>query len=79
MPLVVLERGYGVAQQGNTGCGIKTAHIATRHQATDAHPDFQGAKVDTKVDVRLHSNLNSVLISTSNTSKIMDILLLGNK
>ena len=35
--------------------------------------------MDTKVDVRLHSNLNSVLISTSNTSKILDILLLGNK
>ena len=62
------------------GCGIKTAHIATRHQATDARPDFQGAEVDTKVDVELHSSLNSVLTSKSNTSKkILDILLLGNK
>ena len=72
--------GYGVTQQGNTGCGIKTAHIATRHQATDAHPDLQGAEVGTKVDVELHTSLNSVLISKSSTSKkILDILLLGNK
>ena len=77
---MVLERGYGVAQQGNTGCGIKTAHIATRHQAMDAHLDFQGAEVDTKMDVELHSSLNSVLINKSNTSKkILNILLLGNK
>jgi hypothetical protein len=32
------------------------------------------------MDAELHSSLNSVLISKSNTSKkIMDILLLGNK
>ena len=60
---------YGVVQQGNTGCGIKTAHMAIRHQATDARPDLQAAKVDTKVDVELHSSLNSVLISKSSTSK----------
>ena len=45
----------------------------------DARPDLQGAEVDTKVDVELHSNLNNVLTSKSNTSKILDILLLGNK
>ncbi|EMS55190.1 hypothetical protein TRIUR3_17200 [Triticum urartu] len=43
--------GYGVAQQGNTGCGIETAPIATRSKAKDAHLDWQGMKVDTKVDV----------------------------
>ena len=43
--------GYGVAQQGNTGCGIETEPIATRSKAKDAHPDWQGAEVDTKVDV----------------------------
>ena len=35
--------------------------------------------MDTKVDVEVHSNLNNVLTSKSNTSKILDILLLGNK
>ena len=45
-----------------------------------ARPDVQGAEVDTKMDVELHSSLNSVLISTSDTSKkILDILLLGKK
>ena len=43
--------GYGVAQQGNTGCGIETEPIATRSKAKDAHLDWQGMKVDTKVDV----------------------------
>ena len=42
----------------------------------DARPNLEGAKVDTKVDVELHSSLNSVLISKSNMSKkILDILL----
>ena len=64
--------GYGVAHKGNTGCGIETPHMAIRHRAKDAHPDLQGAEVDTR--------WMSVLISKSSTSKkILDILLLGNK
>ena len=36
--------GHGGTQQGKTGCGIEAAHKATRSQAKDAQPDWQGTE-----------------------------------